>query len=106
MLNNLGQNRLARSIDWEDAQAVLDVCSNRNGAAMSVAGAGDIALSILTESFSSLTVVAFNEPERMLFELKLKAIQSLHPDNVIQSFGGTSRRTESLCISSVERGVV
>ena len=87
MLNNLGQNRLARSIDWEDAQAVLDVCSNRNGTAMSVAAGGDIALSLLTKSFRSLTVVACNETERMLFELKLKAIQSLHPDNVYNLLG-------------------
>ena len=87
MLKNLGQNRLTRSLDWEDVQSVLDVCSNRNGIAMSVAAGGDIALSLLTKSFSSLTVVACNETERMLFELKLKAIQSLHPDNVYNLLG-------------------
>lgn len=87
MSNNHSQNRFARTLDWEDAQAVLDVCCTVQGAVVSVAGGGDIALSLLTKSFSSLTVVASNETERMLFELKLKAIQSLHPDNVYNLIG-------------------
>ena len=87
MSNNQSQNRFTRAVDWEDAQAVLDVCGTVQGSVVSVAGAADIALSLLTKSFSSLTVVASNEAERMLFELKLKAIQSLHPDNVYNLLG-------------------
>ena len=87
MSNNQNQNRLTRAIDWEDARAVLDVCDTVQGSVATVAGAGDIALSLLTKSFSSLTVIAANEPERMLFELKLKSIQSLHPDNVYNLLG-------------------
>ncbi len=87
MSNNQSQNRLARAVDWEDALAVLDVCDNVQGSVVSVAGAADIALSLLTKSFRSLTVVASNQTERMLFELKFRAIQSLHPDNVYNLLG-------------------
>ena len=42
MSNNQNQNRLTRAIDWEDAQAILDVCDTVEGSVASVAGAGDI----------------------------------------------------------------
>ena len=87
MSNNQSQHPYPRALDWEDARVVLDVCKSIQGSVASVAGAGDIALSFLTSSLTSLTVMCLDESEKMLLELKLQAIRSLHPDNVYNLFG-------------------
>ena len=80
MANNESQYAFRRVLDWEDAQAVLDVSSTVHGPVASIGGAGDIALSFMTSLSSSLTVLCSGESEKMLIELKMKAIQNLHPD--------------------------
>lgn len=87
MSNNQSQYRYRRALDWEDARAVLDACRYSQGPIASIAGAGDIALSFLSNPVTSLTVICLDESEKMLIELKMQAIRSLHPDNVYNLFG-------------------
>ena len=87
MLKNASQHEYQRALDWEDAAAVLNACGPIEGDIVSIGGAGDIALSLLTKSSTSLTVICLSESERMLFELKLQAIRILHPDNVYNLLG-------------------
>ena len=79
MSNNQSQHRYPRALDWEDARAVLDMCKSIQGSVASVGGSGDIALSFLTTSITSLTVMCLDESEKMLLELKLQAIRSSIP---------------------------
>ena len=76
-----------RTMDWEDVQAVRSVCASIKGHVATVAGAGDVSLSFLSQGCASVTVICDNEAERALLELKLMAIRSLHVDNVYNLFG-------------------
>ena len=87
MSNNQSQHRYPRTLDWEDARPVVDMCKSIQGSVASIGGSGDIALSFLTTSITSLTVMCLDESEKMLLELKLQAIRSLHPDNVYNLLG-------------------
>ena len=87
MSSNQSQHWYQRALDWEDARSVMDMCKSIQGSVASVGGAGDIALSFLTKSITSLTVMCLDESEKMLLELKLQAIRTLHPDNVYNLLG-------------------
>ena len=54
---------------------------------MTVSDAGDNASSLLGLDCTHVSVVASSPAEFALFELKIRAIQSLHPDNVYNIFG-------------------
>jgi len=87
MFGKSKNHHFKRTIDWEDVQAVRSVCASINGHIATVAGAGDISLSFLSQGCASVTVICDNEAERALLELKVMAIRSLHVDNVYNLFG-------------------
>jgi len=77
----------SQTVDWEDSQISTAFFSECTGRMMTVAGAGDNASSLLGMGFSHVSVVASNPAGFALFELKIRSIQSLHPDNVYNVFG-------------------
>lgn len=87
MFGKSKSHHFERTIDWEDAHAVRSVCASIKGHIATVAGAGDVSLSFLSQGCASVTVICDNEAERALLELKVMAIRSLHVDNVYNLFG-------------------
>ena len=77
MLNNQSQHPYPRALIGKMQNAVLDITKSIHGSFASVVGR-DIVLSLLTTSLTSLTVMCLDESEKMLLELKLQAIRSLH----------------------------
>ena len=78
---------LLQTLDWEDSQISTNIFSECTGRIMTVAGAGDNASSLLGLNSSHVSVVASSPAAFALFELKIRSIQSLHPDNVYNIFG-------------------
>lgn len=77
----------SQTVDWEDSQISTEIFSECTGRMMTVAGAGDNASSLLGMGFSHVSIVAANTATFALFELKVRSIQSLHPDNVYNILG-------------------